>query len=407
LADLWQAGRQEFRAGADRGFLAVFRDWSPYLSPGERGTIKILAVDRRQARVIHRYARALLTEVPALAALVVEDNDDELVLSNRIVIEIQTASFRSVRGYTVIAALADEIAYWRSDESSANPDAEIIAALRPSMATIPGAVFLAASSPYAKRGELYSAFRRWHGRDDAPALVWHAETRTMNPTVPQRVVDDALERDPDFAAAEFLAQFRSNIEGYIAREVAESLVVPGRYELPPQPGIVYYGAVDVSGGAADAFAWSVGHLEGETVVIDLIREVRPPFSPAEVTKQCAVDLHRYHCPEVRSDYYGAEWTVERFKENGITAIRSEKPKSALYLELLPLLMSGRIELLDHPRCLHQLVNLERRHTRGGKDSIDHPPSGADDCINAVAGCAVSLTEVHFRMWSPEDMKVVA
>ena len=36
-------------------------------------------------------------------------------------IEVHTASFRTVRGYTVCAALLDEIAFWRSEES-ANPD---------------------------------------------------------------------------------------------------------------------------------------------------------------------------------------------------------------------------------------------------------------------------------------------
>ena len=51
-------------------YLAVFRDWSSYLTPGEIGTIKIIANDRRQARVIHRYCRALLTQPPALAARV-------------------------------------------------------------------------------------------------------------------------------------------------------------------------------------------------------------------------------------------------------------------------------------------------------------------------------------------------
>jgi hypothetical protein len=47
-------------------FLGVFKNWAAYLSPGERGTVKILACDRRQSRVIHRYCRALLVEVPAL-----------------------------------------------------------------------------------------------------------------------------------------------------------------------------------------------------------------------------------------------------------------------------------------------------------------------------------------------------
>jgi hypothetical protein len=113
-------------------YIAIFRDWRPYLSPGEVGTIKIIATDRKQARTIHRYCRALLTKVPAFASLIERDTDDEIILNNGVTIEIQTASFRSVRSYTLIAALCDEIAYWRSDETSANPDIEILNALRPS-----------------------------------------------------------------------------------------------------------------------------------------------------------------------------------------------------------------------------------------------------------------------------------
>src|SRR5262249_41042711 len=200
-------------------FLAVFRDWRPYLAPGEVGTIKIIATDRKQARVIHRYCRALIGEVPAFGELLARDADDEIILTNGIAIEISAASFRSVRGYTLIAVLCDEIAYWRTEETSSNPDIEILAPLRPSMTTIPGAMLLCASSPYAKRGELWNAFRRWHGNEAAPALVWHAPTRTMNPTVRQRIIDEAYEQDPARASAEYGAEFRSDLESYLSREV--------------------------------------------------------------------------------------------------------------------------------------------------------------------------------------------
>jgi hypothetical protein len=62
-----------------------------------------------------------------------------------------------------------------------------------------------------------------------------------------------------------------------------------------------------------------------------------------------------------------------------------KPKSDLYRDLLPLLNSGRVELLDHPRLVTQLCGLERRTARGGRDSVDHRPGGHDDVANAVAG----------------------
>jgi hypothetical protein len=68
---------------------------------------------------------------------------------------------------------------------------------------------------------------------------------------------------------------------------------------------------------------------------------------------------------------------------------SERTKSQLYVDLVPLVNSRAVDLLDHDRTVFQLVGLERRTGRGGKDSIDHGPGGHDDVANAVAG-ALSL-----------------
>ena len=92
-------------------YLAVFRSWSDRLVPGERGTVLVIAADRRQARVIFRYITALITETSLIAPLVDgEATQDRIDLTNGISIEISTANFRSVRGYTLIACLCDEIA---------------------------------------------------------------------------------------------------------------------------------------------------------------------------------------------------------------------------------------------------------------------------------------------------------
>ena len=122
-------------------FLACFFDWRPYLGPGERGTIMIVAADRRQARTIMRYVRGLLKAVPMLAQLIEAERQEGIDLSNRLTIEVHSASFRTTRGYTIVAALLDELAFWRSDEGSSNPDHEIIASIRPSMATTADTVF--------------------------------------------------------------------------------------------------------------------------------------------------------------------------------------------------------------------------------------------------------------------------
>ena len=51
-------------------FLATFYDWLPFLSPGERGTLIVVAADRRQARVIFRYVRGFLSRIPLITDMV-------------------------------------------------------------------------------------------------------------------------------------------------------------------------------------------------------------------------------------------------------------------------------------------------------------------------------------------------
>ena len=369
-------------------YLATFKPYRQYLSPGERATIMIIAADKKQARVIFRYIRALLRNVPMLQRLIERETAESFDLSNAVTIEIQTASFRSTRGYTLVAGLCDEIAFWRSDES-ANPDTEILAALRPAMSTIPGAMLLCASSPYARRGVLWDAWRRHYGKN-SPVLVWKAPTRTMNPSVPQRVIDEAMERDPASAAAEYGANFRVDVETFISREVVDAACVPDRHELPPQSNNSYFAFVDPSGGSADAMTLAIAHRDRPTnrVVLDAVRERRPPFSPEDVVQEFAELLKSYRCARVTGDRYAGEWPRERFRAHGIAYDPAEKPKSDIYRDLLPLLNSGRVELLDHARLTAQLCSLERRTARGGRDSIDHGPGGHDDVANAVAGAVV-------------------
>jgi hypothetical protein len=104
-----------------------------------------------------------------------------------------------------------------------------------------------------------------------------------------------------------------------------------------------------------------------------------------VAYEATVTLASYDITEIRGDRYGGEWVAERFREHGIGYEPAEKFKNDLYREFLPILNSGRAELLDHSRLIAQLCALERRTARGGRESIDHPPNGHDDIANAVAG----------------------
>src|SRR4029453_5189841 len=109
-------------------------------------------------------------------------------------------------------------------------------AVRPGMAQFPNAMLLCASSPYAKRGALYDAFKRHYGKDGDPVLVWKAPTRTMNLTVSQWVIDAGVGGDASDAAAEWMAEFRSDLESFISRETVLACVETGVQERPPLAG---------------------------------------------------------------------------------------------------------------------------------------------------------------------------
>lgn len=372
-------------------YLACFRDYTAHLAPGEVATVMVIAADRRQARVILRYIFGFFDNVPLLKALVANRTKESIELSNRVVIEVHTASFRSTRGYTIAAAVLDEVAFWR-DESSATPDTEVIAAIRPGMATIQSSRMIALTTSYARRGEAWRVYRKHYAQEDSGVLVWKAPTREMNATVPQEVIDEAMERDPASAAAEYMAEFRTDIESYASPRVVDAAIVPGRYELPRRTRFEYCAFVDPAGGSGgDSMTLGISHRESEKVVVDFIAERRPPFSPEGVTEEFCKILEKYEIGYVNGDRYAGSWPSEQFQKRGVEFIPSELNKSMIYVEFLALLNSGNVELLDNDRLRTQLLSLERRPSRAGRDIIDHPPGLHDDVINAAAGAAVQIS----------------
>lgn len=362
------------------------RDYRDVLASGERGVIPVIAADRKQALQVLGYIKGLAT-LACFAPHVGRVLKESITLTTGVAIEVHTASYRTTRGYTIPGVVADEVAFW-SAEDSAQPDTEILAALRPGMATLPDALLLGSSTPYGRRGELYRAFDRYYGREDPRVLVWVAPSRVMNPALDAGVVAQAYEDDPVAAAAEYGAEFRRDIEAFIAPEAIAAVTVTGRHELAPVADVGYVAWTDPSGGSQDSWTLAIAHAEGGRAVLDCLRETRPPFSPDAVATEYAALLRTYGLANVVGDRYGGEFPRELFAKAGIAYQTAPFAKSDLYRELLPGVNAGRVELLEHPRLKAQLVGLERRVSRVGKDSIDHAPGGRDDVANAAAGALV-------------------
>ncbi len=370
-------------------WLACFHDYRKYLDAGELGLVQVLAADKEQAKTILRYVKAFIKRVPMLAKMIERETQVGLELSNSLAIEVTTSSFRSVRGRSIVASLADELAFWAA-EDSANPDQEVINAIRPGMATIPNSMLLLASSPYARRGVLHSMHKQYHGKDDPRVLSWQAPTDVMNPSIDPAVIKQAYDDDPISASAEYGAQFRSDVEAFIAREAIDAVLSDER-ERPYIAGNKYHAFADPAGGSGkDSFTLAIGHVEDGVPTLDVIREVKPPLSPKAVVEQYSDLLKQFSIRKVTADRFAADFAVEAFKEHQIVLEHTTKSKSQIYSEFLPLLNSKRCDLLDNDRLINQLLGLERRTARSGRDSIDHAPGGHDDVANAAAGVLTSM-----------------
>ena len=385
-------GGKDVNASALAAYLATFgAEQLGFLSrlvKGERGVVQVLAVDRDQAKVCLGYLKAYF-EQPLLAQLVAKSMAEGLELTNGLAIEITTNDQRRVRGRTVVAAVFDEVAFWRS-ENTVSPDTDTYNAVKPAMATIPGAMLIGLSSPYARRGLLWNKHKKHFGKP-GNVLVVQAPTWRMNPTIKRdgEFLTEAFQDDPSSAGAEYGAEFRKDVEAFVSLEVVEACVAPGVFELAPLPGVAYSAFVDPSGGSVDAMTLAIAHETGEDddrlTVLDVIRERKPPFSPEAVVAEFCDVLAHYGITKVVGDKYAGEWPREQFRKRGVSYECADKVRSDLYRDMLPTLNSGRAVLLDHPRLVSQIVGLERRVARGGRESIDHAPGGHDDIANAVAG----------------------
>jgi phage terminase large subunit-like protein len=130
-------------------------------APGERGVIPIMAASKQQANVAFQYIAAVFAR-PPFDRLKIGGTADSISLSTGVDIQVRPASSRTIRGLTAVAVIADEIAYWATDESTRNPDAEVLNAVRPALATTFGPLIVI-SSPHARRGELWETYRRHFG----------------------------------------------------------------------------------------------------------------------------------------------------------------------------------------------------------------------------------------------------
>lgn len=387
---------------------ATYRDYRPYLAKGETARIPVLSKDIDEAGAIYNFFLAIMGDHPILRGQIVGNPTMERTLLRRqIEVKIKAATITGARSRAIPLAVLDELAFFPTKEA-ANPDTEILRAIRPGMANVPGAMLACFSSPHFETGELFEAFEQHYGKERDDILVWKAPTLRMHDNATVRAfVAKEYEKDPIGAEAEVGSNFRKDGLLFISREVVRACVVPGRLQVAPcsmdavalggvdPERYNYWAFVDTSGGSSDSFAIAVAHWDPKLgkAVLDAVKEWPAPFDTKETTKEAVEFVKPYHVTYVTGDAYGGQWPPDEFETHDLPYVQSQRSKHEIYRDLLPSLNSRRVELLDDPALERQLVDLRRKMTPTGQERIDHQPGQRDDRINAAGG-ALELAVRH-------------
>jgi len=402
---------KDSRVAAPRAlYEALFAGHEKKLTKGERGLVALVAQDAEAAGIAFSYISGYLKANPVLDTQVAEYLARQVILKNGITIRCFPSTAASIRGYTIVAAILDELAYFRV-EGAANSDEDIEVAVLRGMGTTQGPL-VKISTPSGPFGVLYRDVKRAWGKDDPDLLVWKGSTELMNPSFPDL---DTMARvmDPTRFAQEFLAEFATDLESFLSPAVIERCTDFGVTERPPDlTKYKYVAFVDLGGGGGDHSTLAIGHPEttpdllrtgaaSRQIVHDLSWGAsRATSELGSIVPQMIEHIRRYHIERVYGDRYtGADggWVAAEFRKHGIeyltpewTPANANEPayadKSTIYAQVAPLFLTGNVRLLDTTYPLvKELALLERTPGSGGKDRIDHPRGSHDDYANSVCG----------------------
>ena len=196
-------------------------------------------------------------------------------------------SFRYIRGRSLVACIFDEVAFWR-DELSAAPDIEVYRAVLPSLLRM-GGVLIGISTPYRKSGLLLDKFRNHFGQEGDDVLVVRGATTAFNPHISQAKISKAMLADPEAAASEWEAEFRSDLTALFDDAVIDDAVDHGRpLELPPRYGRANMSPLPTPLPAGRCFRHyhrsQRGPKEETRFVADVVRGRPAPFDPRIVPR---------------------------------------------------------------------------------------------------------------------------
>lgn len=377
------------------------------LAPEEPGYGMIVGPKMTHAKQVLAYVRGAIRSVPALAASVVRDAAEEIVIRRGgylVSFLCAAASVRgdTQRGKTLFGFTLEEACFFRDAETGAVNDVDLFQAMMPRL--LPDGQAIVPSTPYVKAGFLFDLWARNFGHP-VDAIVAHAPT-TLLRSDPHILEQVALvyAQDPANARRELGAEFVSlDASRFFDDESVERAAAPTN-EIADADRVIPGDRITAGGDfgfVKNTSALVVGFWRGDVYHVLRIVERLPgdgaPLVPSETVRAFGSEARALGAGAIMVDAHYREAVREHLLDAAThlyPAPEGQKGKADTYAKLRMLLREGKVRLPDNPRLVRQLREVEARLLAGGGISLSSPTwtDGAHGDI--VAALVLAVWQEH-------------
>lgn len=391
-------GRRSGKTTRIGALIALYEAYRYHNVPaGEHAYVVLIAPLKKQAKEAFRAIKRYINNSPTLKRTVVKIRKDEIELDNGVIIACWTCSAINVRGSSIICAICDEIAFWQHEDTGANPEEEVMEALRPAMATLVNTKIIKISTPYRKEGLLWNEFQKRHELDHP---IFQLSTAGMNPSgVSSAFLERERQRNEEKYLREYEVIFTDQIATFIGSNTLDDCIQKGCTELPPHNDATYLAAIDPAF-KRDDFALVIAERmrDGTITIVCAKTWTGTPNEPLpfqSVCREIARILKMYGINSLFGDQHCAVAIAQEFLKLGITYREfniSPSPKMDIFTNLKHLLIGRKIHLLDDPNLLKQFRSLREHKAKNGRIEIRSGHGAKDDLVFATALAAYHLSK---------------
>ncbi len=361
------------------------------IPPGDVGVVAFISTSRDEASQRLRTIKAILDAL-AVAWKPIEGGIE--LVGRPIAFKVYTASVSGVSGFTGILVICDEVAKWKDSDTGANPATEVLASVRPTIATQPAALIILSSSPLGLDDGHAKAFA---AGDTAHQLTAYAPTWEANPTISEEQTrrDEPDERiwSREYAAIPQAAKLAAFDAAAVAR--AFDPLTDGGERLGQR-----FGVIDASSGKKDAFTFAVCGWRmvagARRLVVEHVDGFEDRFYETtggeRIVSAVARAMRDRGVVEVFGDQRESLMIASAFARHGLRFRElpwTSTTKERAVATVRRWLADGALVLPAHTKLRSELLSFEERTTPNGGFTFGARGSGHDDYVSLLITAAMA------------------